>query len=232
MKIYSLLLCLFFSVPFVSSASAQSSTEDIRYVQEYLSAKNLYTGYIDGIDGPLTKKAVLDYEQQSGKRLTGKISKKLINLIRFNIRYELQVQEKKELNYKASEWSILAVIVGLTAYIGSIRRRFLDKENEKDAAKKGIIQELEKIVFDKKIIQELMNMDAAKRKLIQKVNRLMWADVPLVIAGLCIAAFNLWPLFKSDPSLSLFKLGILMFGFALIILAIFHASEWFKKRNP
>lgn len=208
MRTYSFLLCLFFSVSFVPNVSAQPSTEDIRYVQEYLSAKNLYTGYIDGIDGPLTKKAVLDYEQQSGKRLTGEISKKLINYIRFKIRYELQVQEKKELNYKTSEWSILALVVGLTAYIGTIRRRFLDKIKE------------EKI-------------DTAKRKkLIYRLNWLMVPDSLLILAGLCIAAFNLLPLlFKKDLPQAIFDIGISAFGIALIVLAIFHVSEWRNSRG-
>ena len=109
-------------------------------------------------------------------------------------------------------WSLLGIVIALTAYIATVRRRVLDKTQE-DPAK---------------------NDPGKKAELFKYAVNLMWADVPLVVSGILIAVHNILLLAGIHGYQKLFWLGILFFGFALVVLAVFHASEWSKsiKKAP
>lgn len=56
--------------------------EDIHFLQEVFRLKGMYNGYIDGIAGPETIKAVRLYKEQKGLDVTDQISDQLIDMLR------------------------------------------------------------------------------------------------------------------------------------------------------
>jgi hypothetical protein len=98
--------------------------------------------------------------------------------------------------------TLLALIMALSAYIGSVRARMLDRA--------------------KKYPDE-------KCKQIRAVARLMWIDVPLVLSGLLLLLYvMMWQLvdFRADGVLAV---ALSVFAFAAIVMALFHACEWCKS---
>jgi len=69
-------------------------------------------------------------------------------------------------------WSLLGIVIALTAYIATVRRRILDKTKEQEAD---------------------------RDKLFKYAACLMWADVPLVISGFLITAHNLCLIANLSP---------------------------------
>lgn len=55
--------------------ATQSSRAEIRDVQQKLQADNLYSGKIDGIPGPQTRRAVAEYQKQNGLRVTANLDR-------------------------------------------------------------------------------------------------------------------------------------------------------------
>ena len=47
-------------------------------VQAYLSGLNLYRGNVDGLDGPLTREAVIKYQLRFGLSATGIVDNRLL----------------------------------------------------------------------------------------------------------------------------------------------------------
>ena len=104
-------------------------------------------------------------------------------------------------------WSLLGIIIALTAYVATVRRRVLDKTKEEPAKSNATIR------------NRLFNYTAF----------LMIADVPLVISGALIVTHNLLLLGGKTPWVCLGWGGIGLFCFALCVLAIFHGIEWRKS---
>lgn len=99
--------------------------------------------------------------------------------------------------------TLLALIMALSAYIGSVRARMLDRANSADPAEKC--------------------------KQVGAVARLMWIDVPLVLSGLLLLLYlMIWQLidFRADGVLSA---ALLVFAFAAVVMAVFHACEWCRS---
>lgn len=99
--------------------------------------------------------------------------------------------------------TLLALIMALSAYIGSVRARLLDRAN-------------------------VENHDE-KCKQIRAVARLMWIDVPLVVSGLLLLLFvMMWQLgdFRADVVL-VAALGV--FAASAVVMAVFHACQWCKS---
>ena len=98
--------------------------------------------------------------------------------------------------------TLLALIMALSAYISSVRARMLDRAKE---------------------------YPAEKCKHILAVAQLIWIDVPLVLAGLLLLSYvMMWQLgdIRFDGVLSA---ALLVFAFAAIAGAVFHACEWCKS---
>lgn len=99
--------------------------------------------------------------------------------------------------------TLLALIMALSAYIGSVRARMLDRANVEDAAEKC--------------------------KQIRAVARLMWVDVPLVLSGLLLLLYVMrWQLFAVRDE-GVLAAALSVFTFAAIVMAVFHACEWCKS---
>lgn len=63
-------------------AAELTSSDSILDIQKLLSLKGHYEGRIDGLNGPKTEKAILQYEREIGWPLTGQISAQLIERLR------------------------------------------------------------------------------------------------------------------------------------------------------
>jgi hypothetical protein len=50
-----------------------TSRNDVRQIQDRLHADGLYKGRVDGIDGPMTRAAVRDYQQHNGLQVNGRL---------------------------------------------------------------------------------------------------------------------------------------------------------------
>lgn len=105
--------------------------------------------------------------------------------------------------------TLLTIIIGLTAYIGTVRRHQLDRL-KKD--------------FEGSLSKE---QNRKRKKLKLKIISLVLADAPLITSG-CILAYHIYPdLNKMLPYSSLNPLPLFMFGIG--ILAIFHVSLWVRS---
>ncbi|MCC5806994.1 MAG: hypothetical protein JJU00_11765 [Opitutales bacterium] len=71
-------------------------------------------------------------------------------------------------------WNLLGIIIALTAYVATVRRRILDKAADETRAKE-------------------------KRSPIKYAALLMFADVPLVFSGVLLAVFNFVHLSGNEP---------------------------------
>ena len=66
-------------------APGQKVTElELMKVQAYLSGMNLYRGDIDGVDGPLTREAIIKYQTRYGLPRTGIVDKRLLSHMGLN----------------------------------------------------------------------------------------------------------------------------------------------------
>ena len=66
-------------------APGQKVTElELMKVQAYLSGMNLYRGDIDGVDGPLTREAIIKYQTRYGLSRTGIVDKRLLRHMGLN----------------------------------------------------------------------------------------------------------------------------------------------------
>lgn len=98
--------------------------------------------------------------------------------------------------------TLLALIMALSAYIGSVRARMLDRAKQ---------------------------YPAEKCKHIGAAAQLMWIDVPLVLSGLLLLLYvMMWQLvdFRADGVLSV---ALFVFALAAVVMAVFHACEWCKS---
>ncbi|MDP3583958.1 MAG: hypothetical protein Q8R61_02440 [Thiobacillus sp.] len=98
--------------------------------------------------------------------------------------------------------TLLALIMALSAYIGSVRARLLDRAKESTTEKCDYIRD---------------------------VARLMWIDVPLVVSGLLLLLFvMMWQLgnYRADVVLAA---ALSVFALSAVVMAIFHACEWCKS---
>lgn len=98
--------------------------------------------------------------------------------------------------------TLLALIMALSAYVSSVRARRLDRAKE---------------------------CSAEKCEHILAVAQLIWIDAPLVLAGLLLLSYVMvWQLLgiRFDGVLDL---ALLVFAFAAIAGAVFHACEWCKS---
>lgn len=57
------------------SGMTQTSRTEVRDVQQKLQADNLYSGKIDGLLGPQTRRAIADYQKQNGLRVTANLDR-------------------------------------------------------------------------------------------------------------------------------------------------------------
>src|SRR6516164_6634553 len=57
------------------SSRMQMSRAEISDVQQKLQADNLYSGKIDGMLGPETRRAIADYQKQNGLRVTANLDR-------------------------------------------------------------------------------------------------------------------------------------------------------------
>ncbi|MFP5408655.1 MAG: hypothetical protein ACLGGY_05180 [Gammaproteobacteria bacterium] len=99
--------------------------------------------------------------------------------------------------------TLLALIMALSAYVSSVRARMLDRANVEDSVEKC--------------------------KHIRAVAQLIWIDAPLVVSGLLLLSYvMMWQLgdIRFDGVLST---ALLVFAFAAIAGAVFHACEWCKS---
>jgi len=106
-------------------------------------------------------------------------------------------------------WPLLGLIIALTAYVATVRRRMLDKTEGSCTREK-------------------------KEQLISYAIKLMFADVPLVISGSLIAIHNVWTSVNQSPHQFFYYGGIGFFLLALVVLVFFHVAEWkisLKKRS-
>jgi hypothetical protein len=55
-----------------------TSRNDVRQIQDRLRADGLYKGRVDGIDGPMTRVAVRDYQHQNGLRVNGHLDRQTV----------------------------------------------------------------------------------------------------------------------------------------------------------
>jgi len=98
--------------------------------------------------------------------------------------------------------TLLALIMALSAYIGSVRARMLDRAKQNPAEKAKHIG------------------DAAQ---------LMWIDVPLVLSGFLLLLYlMMWQLvdFRADGVLSV---ALVVFALSAVVMVVFHACEWCKS---
>lgn len=98
--------------------------------------------------------------------------------------------------------TLLALIMALSAYIGSVRARMLDRARQHPSEKGDYIR---------------------------AAAALMWVDVPLVASGFLLLSYVMvWQLLgiRFDGVLSL---ALLAFSFAAVVMAVFHACEWCKS---
>ena len=101
--------------------------------------------------------------------------------------------------------TLLALIMALSAYIGSVRARLLDRAKEHSDDKKE------------------------KCDYIRDVARLMWIDVPLVISGLLLLLFVMrWQLFGFRDEVVLVA-ALIVFAASAVVMAVFHACQWCKS---
>lgn len=101
------------------------------------------------------------------------------------------------------EWGLLGIVIALAAYIATVRARILDK-----AANAA---------------------EAQRPRLYRAARTLMWADVPLVVAGLTLGLHNLLLAGGYAPCALLAPVGLIAAGLALLVLAVLHANEWYKS---
>jgi peptidoglycan hydrolase-like protein with peptidoglycan-binding domain len=71
----------------VAQAGAQDavtkvSNDDVRAIQEKLTAFGFYDGKADGLFGPRTSKSIRAFEEQSGRRPTGQLTAEIVSLIK------------------------------------------------------------------------------------------------------------------------------------------------------
>src|SRR5262245_41367088 len=85
-KHFQIISLLLFGLVGLPSAIAQIS---LRQAQEYLQTKGLYTGKIDGLAGPQTRRALIAYQKAEGLPVFGKLdaatAEKLANYSSGNI---------------------------------------------------------------------------------------------------------------------------------------------------
>jgi hypothetical protein len=55
-----------------------TSRNDVRQIQDRLRTDGLYKGRVDGIDGPMTRTAVRDYQQRNGLRPNGRLDQQTV----------------------------------------------------------------------------------------------------------------------------------------------------------
>ena len=65
-------------VPKKPSTTQKVSQIQLMKVQAYLTGMNLYRGNIDGIDGPLTREAIIKYQKRYGLSRTGIVNSSLL----------------------------------------------------------------------------------------------------------------------------------------------------------
>src|SRR5579883_1273786 len=56
-----------------SSANAASNRDDVKKAQQTLSDKGFYHGPVDGVSGPLTRKAIGDYQKSEHRPVTRRL---------------------------------------------------------------------------------------------------------------------------------------------------------------
>ena len=98
--------------------------------------------------------------------------------------------------------TLLALIMALSAYIGSVRARMLDRAKESTNEKCDYIRD---------------------------VAWLMLIDVPLVVSGLLLLLFvMMWQLgdFRADVVLAA---ALIVFAASAVVMAVFHACQWCKS---
>lgn len=98
--------------------------------------------------------------------------------------------------------TLLALIMALSAYIGSVRARMLDRAKQYPAEKSDYIR---------------------------AAAGLMLIDVPLVLSGLLLLLHVLmWQLvdFRADGVLIA---ALSVFALSAVVMAVFHACEWCKS---
>ncbi|MGA7265284.1 MAG: peptidoglycan-binding domain-containing protein [Stellaceae bacterium] len=57
------------------SRATQMSSAAVRDIQQKLQADNLYSGKIDGMLGPQSRRAIADYQKQNGLRVTANLDR-------------------------------------------------------------------------------------------------------------------------------------------------------------
>jgi len=98
--------------------------------------------------------------------------------------------------------TLLALIMALSAYIGSVRARMLDRAKQYADEKSDYIR---------------------------AAAGLMWIDVPLVLSGFLLLLYvMMWQLvdLRADGVLTS---ALSAFAFAAVVMAVFHACEWCKS---
>ena len=55
------------------------SSAEVRDIQQKLQADNLYSGKIDGMLGPQTRRAIADYQKQNGLRVTANLDRQTMD---------------------------------------------------------------------------------------------------------------------------------------------------------
>ena len=99
--------------------------------------------------------------------------------------------------------TLLTLVMGLSAYIGSVRARMLDRAREDPANKADYVR---------------------------AAARLMWGDAPLVLSGLLLLLYVVAWYFADVRFELLLNLALIAFLAAAGVLAAFHVCEWCKSR--
>ncbi len=156
----------------------------------------MYKGYLDGIDEPLTQKAIMSYEEQLGKQITGKISNHLIKHIQSEILNGFKSNEQKtnsngfkkpekQTSDEEPQFILLAIPIALIAYLGSLFIKireiisFLKKEKQENEKK---IQNNDKEIDDLK--QRNIDIEKDITRHSTNLSFLLFGDICLIFLGL------------------------------------------------
>ncbi len=122
---------------------------------------------------------------------------------------------------------LMAVCVALSAYLSNVRRDLAKRcsELKRSMAKTQAPRDSEASALYQQDAEDLSKNE-------RKIRRLLWGDIPLVLASLAIALH--WGIGHAH-SLSRFFLAAaeILFGFAVVALAFLHFLEWrLFRRSP
>ncbi len=131
--------------------------------------------------------------------------------------------------------SFLALIVALSAYIANIRANIIGMISKETL----LIKEDSISLWNKygyRIIEALKKIrshEERKRKLKERLFFLLFADVPLIIAGIFLSIEIARNYISSKHGGSLWlESGLAFFFTAVLVMSIHHAFEWGKSKGP